>query len=235
MSCDFHEWSAAYVLGSLSPAERTDYERHLAGCDECAGAVRQLAGLPGLLAKVPPDVLETPPAGGDRPVPDTLLPALVDAARRDQRRRSVRLLAAAAAAAVVVAGGSAAVAATVAHDDSARSTTPPAATAPDIADPLRLMPVGPGSSTGWVSLTPVAWGTRLDLTCEYDSPYGGHAAYAYALVVTTTDGRTEQVATWKALPGKELHVTGATAATPDDIAEVEVVDSEGDAVLRLAQ
>ena len=232
MSCDFHEWSAAYVLGSLSPAERTDYERHLAGCEECTAAVRQLAGLPGLLAKVPADVLET---SGAEPVPDTLRPALVDATRRDQRRRSTRLLVAAAAAVVLVGGGSAAIAATVAHDDQPLASAPTTAGNVGTADRLRMMPVGPGSSSGWVSLTPVAWGTRLDLTCEYDSPYGGHAAYAYALVVTTTDGRTEQVATWKALPGKELHVTGSTAATPDDIAEVEVLDSEGDAVLRLAQ
>lgn len=228
MTCEFEEWDAAYVLGSLAPAERTDYELHLTGCDDCATSVAQLAGLPGLLSRVPADVLETT---GSEPVPDTLLPSLVDAARRDQRRRSMRLLAVAAAAVVVVASGSAAVATTLIDGDQA----PPSTAAVVTAEPLRLMPVGPGSSTGWISLTAVAWGTRLDLTCEYDSPYGGHAAYAYALVVTTTDGRSERVASWKALPGKELHVTGATAATPEDIAAVEVVDSEGDAVLRLAR
>ena len=51
----FYTWDAAYVLGSLSPAERREYEEHLAGCTGCQAAVSELAGMPGLLAQVPPE------------------------------------------------------------------------------------------------------------------------------------------------------------------------------------
>ena len=34
MSCPFAHDDAAYVLGALSPGERLEFERHLAGCDE---------------------------------------------------------------------------------------------------------------------------------------------------------------------------------------------------------
>ena len=50
----YTEWDAAYVLGALSPDERGEFEQHLAGCDRCRAAVGELAGLPGLLAQVPP-------------------------------------------------------------------------------------------------------------------------------------------------------------------------------------
>ena len=32
MSCEFAHLDAVYVLGSLSAAERAEYERHLPGC-----------------------------------------------------------------------------------------------------------------------------------------------------------------------------------------------------------
>ncbi len=52
---DFADWDAAYVLGALSSAERRDFERHLHSCPRCTEAVSELAGIPGLLARVDPD------------------------------------------------------------------------------------------------------------------------------------------------------------------------------------
>ena len=49
----YRQWDAAYVLGALSAKERLEYEQHLADCQECSAAVAELAGVPGLLAKVP--------------------------------------------------------------------------------------------------------------------------------------------------------------------------------------
>ncbi|HEV2087650.1 MAG TPA: zf-HC2 domain-containing protein, partial [Cryptosporangiaceae bacterium] len=43
---------APYVLGALSPDERLSYEAHLESCAECRASVREVAGLPGLLARV---------------------------------------------------------------------------------------------------------------------------------------------------------------------------------------
>ena len=88
---------------------------------------------------------------------------------------------------------------------------------------------------GEVSLTSVLWGTKLDLTCGYgesDTVYPG-GEHTYALVVHTRDGGTEQVATWKGLPGKTMHLTGATALTADQIQSVEVLTADGHPVLEL--
>ncbi|MCU1526597.1 MAG: hypothetical protein JWP75_360, partial [Frondihabitans sp.] len=51
----FADWDAAYVLGSLSPAERRDYEDHLATCYDCSRSVAEFAAMPGLLAALPKD------------------------------------------------------------------------------------------------------------------------------------------------------------------------------------
>ncbi|WP_144662954.1 hypothetical protein [Paenarthrobacter nicotinovorans] len=48
-------WAAVYVLGSLIPAERREYELHLAECAQCVATVREFAGLPELLAVLKPE------------------------------------------------------------------------------------------------------------------------------------------------------------------------------------
>jgi hypothetical protein len=82
----------------------------------------------------------------------------------------------------------------------------------------------------------VAWGTRLDLRCSYTTEqdeYAESPSAEYALVVRTRDGRAEQVATWRGLPGRTMHLSGATATSRDDIDEVEVRTGDGVVVLRL--
>ena len=64
MTCQFAHDDAVYVLGSLAASERADYERHLSECAECSRSVRELAGLPGLMARVPREVLESPRTQG---------------------------------------------------------------------------------------------------------------------------------------------------------------------------
>ena len=104
-----------------------------------------------------------------------------------------------------------------------------------------MLPVGAGPVQAAVALTGVAWGTKLDLTCSYakggsgdDGEYTGQAAAkAYALVVHTREGREEEVATWKALPGKTMRLTGATATGRTDITTVEVRTDDGRVVLTL--
>jgi hypothetical protein len=230
MSCEFATLDAAYVLGSLAPAERAEYESHLRTCDECAHAVRELAGMPGLLARVPADVLEKPVLA--HPVPETLLPGLVAAAERQQRRRTIRtaLLAAAVA---VIAGGSAVVATSLGEGDEGRDAARPPVVVETTAAPQEMRPVGHSTSTGWVSLTPAEWGTRLDLTCEYRNAYGGDGPWKYKLVIRTTDGRLEEVASFAAIPGEPVHADGETRTDPDAIASVEVQNSDGQAILRL--
>ena len=45
-----------YVLGAIGPGDRAQVDRHLAVCPRCREELAGLAGLPGLLRKVPPDV-----------------------------------------------------------------------------------------------------------------------------------------------------------------------------------
>jgi sugar phosphate isomerase/epimerase len=46
----FVTFDAAYVLGALSPQDSAAFEAHLGHCERCARSVRELTGLPGLLA-----------------------------------------------------------------------------------------------------------------------------------------------------------------------------------------
>ncbi|MCO4254487.1 zf-HC2 domain-containing protein [Pseudarthrobacter cellobiosi] len=50
----YRQWAPVYVLGSLIPSERREYELHLAGCSNCAAAVTEIAWLPDLLAVLTP-------------------------------------------------------------------------------------------------------------------------------------------------------------------------------------
>lgn len=225
--CELSHLDGSYVLGALSPEERLEFERHLPGCRPCARSVQQLAGLPGLLSQVPAEVLESTP--DPEPLPETLLPALVREVRRGRRRRHWAAGLAAAAAVVVVAGVSVAVVTT--RDDAA----PPSA-GPTLSAPQEMTPVGAQGVTGWLALTSVAWGTRLDLTCSYAVPDGGYqqgGPPTYEMVVLTRDGRSERVASWQGVPGRTLTITGATAAVVDDIVSVEVRTGDGQRVLRL--
>lgn len=45
-------WDAAYVLGSLSAADRRGFEAHMADCPACRQAVAELGGMPALLSQL---------------------------------------------------------------------------------------------------------------------------------------------------------------------------------------
>ncbi|GAA1128991.1 zf-HC2 domain-containing protein [Nocardioides aquiterrae] len=226
-TCELAHLDAAYVLGALAPEERLAFERHLATCPSCSAAVRDLAGLPGLLAQVSPEVVESPRE--PEPVPDTLLPSLVREVRRSQHRRRWGVGLAAAAAVVALGAGTVAVVAATGDDGPTPQATPTVAAAREMTQ------LDQTAVWGEVSLTSVLWGTRLDLTCSYDEPASAYleGEHTYALVVHTRDGGTEQVATWKGLPGRTMRVTGATALTTDQIASVEVRDAAGHPLLEL--
>ncbi len=233
--CPFARDDAAYVLGALSPGERLDFERHLGGCDACHRAVRELAGLPGLLGRIDASVLERPPA--DEPLPETLLPSLSREVRRAQRRRTrlaVGVAAAAAAAAVVIAvvlgsqlGG---------DDDSSQADVPGPSTASAGVQPETMDPVGDVPVRASLSLEQVTWGTRLGLICTYDPDsveYDLPPEVDYTLFVRTRDGRAEQVGSWRSVGGKTMQLSAATAASRDDISSVEVRTLDGRVVLKL--
>jgi hypothetical protein len=232
MSCDFAHLDGSYVLGALPPGERLEFEQHLADCPGCARAVRELAGLPGLLSRVDPVVLEDP--APDRPVPDTLLPRLLDAVRRRRRRRSLATTAVAAAVTVVAVGS---LVVTRAGDTDAPSAGGPSTGAVSTSPGgHRMTTIGHAPVRASLALRPVAWGTRLDLVCTYAPAadrYDLPQTATYALVVRTRDGRTEQVGTWRSARGRTMRLTAATSAPRGDIASVEVRTTDGHRVLEL--
>ncbi len=236
--CRFQYDDGAYVLGALSPENRVAFEGHLPSCDACARSVRQLAGLPGLLSRVP--VGSVDPDAAPVPAPETLLPALVRHVRARRRRRN--WISAGLVAAVTIAALSAGFTLGRAHESVTASQSATVVT----ATRMRFTPVGATPISGWVSLTRVAWGTRLDLACSYagqaaSGPGGqsrydnnGHRpAHGYTMAITRLDGTTEDVATWTASPDRTVRLTAATASPKSDITRVVVRTSDGREVLRL--
>ncbi|MGN6577041.1 MAG: hypothetical protein ACTHKG_15300, partial [Nocardioides sp.] len=149
------------------------------------------------------------------------------------RRRLVGTGLVAAAAAAVVTVGSFSVFG--GGGDTAPPATAPAPSASAAPTGQEMVPVGYGRMAANVALASVPWGTRLDLACSYapTAPGDEGAAASYALFVLTRDGGAEQVATWRALPGRTMTLTAATAATRDQITSVEVRTADGQPVLKL--
>ncbi len=222
MSADpFAEWDAAYVLGALSSGERLEFEGHLERCDECAGRVAELAGMPGVLARLDrpsADALRDLPEepGERREGPSTV----AHLARRVHRRR--RLVALAGAAAVVVAGFGG-----VALGEAALG---PAPAGPSIAA-TRLAPVHGSAVSAELTATAVPWGTKLAWSCSYPEAsagsVGSYASSGYRLVVTTTAGRTAVVATWAAHGDGASGLTAATSIPRSAIRTVDIRTDTG--------
>ena len=230
MTCPFAHDDAAYVLGALPSVERLAFERHLDGCGSCTRALRELAGLPGLLGRVDIDIVEPAPVAES--LPDSLLPALLREVRRTRRRHA---LAAVGLAAAVVVG----IAPVVASQVGGEAGTPPAAPSstapPSGVAPLTLDPIGDVPLRASVTLEPVTWGTRLGLTCTYDRElveYELPPAVDYTVYVLTSDGRAERVGSWRSVTGRTMRLSAGTAATRADIASVEVRTPDGRVVLK---
>ncbi|MEO6143592.1 MAG: zf-HC2 domain-containing protein [Dermatophilaceae bacterium] len=229
MSTDeFTLYDAAYVLGALSPVERREFEAHLKDCAACSIAVSELAGLPGLMSKVPVEQLT---AEVEAP-PETLLPSLARAVRRERGRRRLAVGAAGVAAAALIGVGAAVL---TEPDSPARPPLASPTSAPSGSASLVMTAVVPSPVSASARLVDMAWGTRIDLTCAYNTKgYSSAAGSSYALVVIDRSGAAQQVATWKALPDREVNLMGASSLTRQNIAVVEIRTMSGRALLRLS-
>lgn len=223
---EFATWDAAYVLGALSPADRRAYEEHLRECDRCAAAVAELAGVPGLLGRLPREhglaaLSDTGPQAQGT-VGDGVLPHLVARARRQRIRTRWLTAGLSAAAALLLVGVLALVL------PSALSSPAPEPT------PIAMEQVEPSALTADLALTAEAWGTRIDSRCTYakvEEDHGAHS-WTYAMVVTDRQGRQTQVSTWTAEEGETVVPTATTSVALADIAAIDI-RSAGDGTVLL--
>jgi len=197
---------AAYVLGALSPEQRRAFEEHLEDCERCRRAVSDLAGIPGLLGRMDESAFAEPDELP--PLPDTMLPELLRVVRRRRRTRVIAAAGVAAAVVLVFALGALVRGGGDAHEPAAGQV---------------MTQVDQTQLEATVTLQQVAWGTKLHLACSYAGELSGYEPVSYALEVRTTDGATQRLITWRAVPGRTIQLDAGTDADADDIARVDVV------------
>jgi anti-sigma factor RsiW len=224
---EYTMWDAAYVLGSLSSAERQEFEAHLAGCRSCGSAVGELSGLPALLSQLDRDELvaidEADRSGVERLLPDELLPSLLaKVSWRRRRSRVVTWTAGAAAAAVLAIGVLVGVGG---HYPTSVPTPPQASVA---VQPMAQ--VGTNRLASTVSLSSQRWGTFISMNCVCLAPLNAHHD-RLAMVVVGRDGSHTRMATWVANPGHTASPAGSISTPVDQIASVQIVSADDDQVL----
>jgi len=227
----FSDWDAAYLLGSLSPTERREFEEHISGCARCASAVAGLAAMPGLLRALPAEdalaMLEADSAGGGmppEPVPAGILKGLTARVRLRRRIRALRAGLVGVTAVAAIAVGVVAV---------STALNPPAQ--PAISASLEQ--VKPSPLTADVELTSLEWGTKIEMSCEYhegsswDTGTTPSSRTRYGLYATDAAGTVTRVASWSAGPGDIVHATGSIDTPVSDVTHLDVRALDTGAVL----
>jgi Putative zinc-finger len=219
MTCPQVYSDGAYVLGALSPAERSAYQAHLAECDTCAAAVAALAPMPGLLGRVDPAALHRADQEREPGRLAQLLTA-VTAQRRRQRVRRWRLAGASLAAAAVATVG---VVVWVMPTDPGSDSWP--------SDSVAMTPVVSSLPvTAEVAVADAPGGTQVWMSCWYGGRHE-EPARPYWLVAYGEDGTSEQLASWLVAPGDEITLTGRTRYSHDELARLELQGSGGATLL----
>jgi anti-sigma-K factor RskA len=193
VTCDHTHEVGAYALGTLDPEDRARLEAHLPTCAECRQVLASVAGLPRMLALVPPDTFradDTAEQGDPTERPsEAMYERLLAAAVT--RRRSRRRLALTAAAAVLVVGAGAGGAALY----EARSGP---------AVQVVAGSAGQVKATVWLRATSTGTSLRLQLT-------GVPSEQHCSLVAVDRDGHREVVSTWEATYSGTATIDSSTA------------------------
>jgi putative zinc finger protein len=215
MRCDHEHDDGAYVLGALSPTERTAYERHLATCSFCREAVRDMSALPDLLAQL--DAREFARLVKSE-TPRTLETGMAPAPRCRNSRVRVGNLAAAALLVAAIAAG-----VVFWTRDGAPLAPPPG---PAVAM-TSIDGAAPVSATVRLAGTP--GGTKVDLVCVYSRAASG--PWTFRLIAYGPDGDQEQIGSWLARPGTEFALPAATHFARGALSRLELVRYDGKVLL----
>ena len=224
---EYTMWDAAYVLGSLSSAERREFEAHLADCPLCPSAVGELSCMPALLSQLDRALLAAidDRSGAEPLLPDELLPLLLaKVSWRRRRSRIVTWTAGAAAAAVLAIG----VLVGVAGHSPTSVPTPPQASVS--VQPMAMAQVGTDRLASTISLSGQQWGTFIAMNCVCLAPLNAHHD-TLAMVVVGRDGSHTRMATWVANPGHTATPAGSISTPVAQIASVQVVSADDGQVL----
>lgn len=216
-------WDAAYVLGSLSPGDRREFEAHMDDCPACREAVGELIGMPALLSQLDRNEMAAISEGDQTSaeVSSDLLPSLLVTVRWRRRRTRVLSWTCSAAAAVMLA-------ICVLVGVAGHSVTSPPPQTSVSALPMARVATHTLAST--VSVSSFVGGTRIDMTCvclaPLDAPHD-----KLAMVVVGRDGSRTRLATWVANPGHTATPAGSISTPVDQIASVQVVSADNGQVL----
>ncbi len=201
MSCTHTIALGAYLLGSLDPAERAEFERHVPGCATCRREMVRLAPLPGLLGQVRLEELELP---FDDPEPEPALWPLPPEPEPARRRVRWPLLAGAAALVLLLLGAVLLV--------------------PPLLEDDRPAPVAweavnaTSGAAARVELVAKSWGTELWMTMR-NLPEGARCA----LVVHDREGRREIGGWWGTDHPEDERIPGSTSFRVEEIERLDVV------------
>jgi anti-sigma factor RsiW len=224
-------WDAAYVLGSLSAADRREFETHMATCGRCREAVGELGGMPALLSRLDRDDVVAIDGDGAASKPGfapsvlptmspELLPSLLATVRWRRRRTRVVTWAASAAAAAVLGVG--------VFVGVESQSSPAAQQVTASAQPMSQ--VGTNLLASTVSVSSQHWGTFINLKCVCLAPLTAHHD-TLAMVVVGRDGSQTRLATWVADPGHTATPAGSISTPINQIAAVQIVSAETGQVL----
>lgn len=227
-SDEYAQWDAAYVLGSLSKADRQEFEAHMQGCPSCRRSVGELGGMPALLGQLTLEEVSAIDERDPEMPPSRVLTSLL--ANVSRQRRTARLVrwgtVAAAAAAIVVA---------VTVGVQLRPAAP--GSAPQAGASAPMTRVADTELTATVAMTSRGWGTQIDMNCNYPakpktSGQGrDEAPDRLAMEVVGRDGNRDRVATWMAVEGVDAALVSSTSMPIDKIATVQIVSADTGNVL----
>jgi Putative zinc-finger len=212
MTCPITVRLGVYALGAADPAERMLVESHLATCQACRVELARLEPLPGLLARVPVNLLaaDPPPAKrhGRAPVARITRAGNTRAPKARAPAGRWRSVAGVAAAAALGAAGGFWLAQPGASQPGPNVS--PAAITLSGANPVTQVRVT-------VTLTGTSWGTSIRLLA-----WGLPLNQPCRLIVRSRTGGTEVAGSWDARSAGPVSVPASAAWRLADISSLQV-------------